>query len=66
LNDPGAIIKHFSTTDPDYGPSLLLDAGPLPDSKGSTILDLTQTPVKCIRKGDDFYHLEKLPIDIIG
>ena len=52
LNDPGAIIKQFSSIDPDCGPSLLLDAGPLPDSKGSTILDLTQTPVKCIRKGD--------------
>jgi L-threonylcarbamoyladenylate synthase len=52
LNDPETIIKQFSSLDPDYGPSLLLDAGPLPDSKGSTILDLTQTPVKCIRKGD--------------
>jgi|GEM_PF-254230 len=52
LNDPEAIIEQFSTIDPDRGPSLLLDAGPLPESKGSTILDLTQTPVKCIRKGD--------------
>jgi L-threonylcarbamoyladenylate synthase len=66
LNDPAAIIRHFSTTDPDCGPSLLLDAGPLPDSKGSTILDLTQTPVRCIRKGDNFNFLKILAIDIIG
>lgn len=57
LNDPEAIIKQFSTIDPDCGPFLLLDAGPLPDSKGSTILDITQTPVKCIRKGDDIHLL---------
>jgi L-threonylcarbamoyladenylate synthase len=65
LNDPTAIIKQFSTADPDRGPSLLLDAGPLPDSQGSTILDITQTPVKCIRKGDDFSRLKRLAIDII-
>jgi L-threonylcarbamoyladenylate synthase len=63
LNDPAVIVKQFSTTDPDRGPSLLLDAGPLPDSKGSTILDLTQTPMKCIRKGDDFNRLDSLDID---
>jgi L-threonylcarbamoyladenylate synthase len=64
LNNPTAIIKKFSTVDPDRSPCLLLDAGPLPDSKGSTILDLTQTPIKCIRQGDDFYHLKKLAIEI--
>ena len=64
LNDPAAIVQQFSTPDPSHGPSLLLDAGPLPDSKGSTILDITQTPVKCIRKGDDFNLLKKLTIDI--
>jgi L-threonylcarbamoyladenylate synthase len=66
LNDPAAIIKQFSAADPNHRPSLLLDAGPLPDSKGSTILDITQTPVKCIRKGDDFYRLRSLALDIIG
>jgi L-threonylcarbamoyladenylate synthase len=64
LNDPAAIVKQFSTTDPDRGPSLLLDAGPLPDSKGSTILDITQTPITCVRRGDDFYRLKRLAIDI--
>jgi len=65
LNDPTAIVQQFSTPDPNHGPSLLLDAGPLPDSKGSTILDITQTPMKCIRKGDDFNLLKKLALDII-
>jgi L-threonylcarbamoyladenylate synthase len=50
LNDPDAIIKHFSSPGLNKFPLLLLDAGPLPDSKGSTILDITQTPAKCIRK----------------
>ena len=66
LNDPAAIVKQFSTADTACGPSLLLDAGPLPDSRGSTILDITQTPVKCLRKGDDFNRLKKLSIDIIS
>ena len=66
LNDPAAIVRRFSAADPNRGPSLLLDAGLLPDSKGSTILDLTQTPMKCIRKGDDFNHLKKLAINIPG
>jgi len=65
LNDPAAIVHQFSTADTNSSPSLLLDAGPLPDSKGSTILALTQTPVRCIRKGDDFALLKKLTIDII-
>ncbi|MCP5052344.1 MAG: hypothetical protein GY940_34570, partial [bacterium] len=37
--------------------SILVDAGSMPPSKGSTILDITSTPVKCIRKGDDFEKL---------
>ena len=65
LNDPAAIVQQFSTADPGCGPALLLDAGPLPGSRGSTILDITQTPVKCIRKGDDFNLLKRLGFDII-
>lgn len=65
LNDPAAIVKQFSTIDPNRGPSLLLDAGPLPDSQGSTILDISRIPVKCIRKGDDFNLLKSLAVDII-
>lgn len=66
LNDPAVIVKQFSAADPGRGPSLLLDAGPLPDSKGSTILDLTQTPMKCIRRGDDFNRYEKLLLGVQG
>ncbi|UCH98555.1 MAG: threonylcarbamoyl-AMP synthase [Candidatus Aminicenantes bacterium] len=66
LNDPAAIVSQFSGTDPNRSPALLLDAGPLPDSQGSTILDITETPIKCIRKGDDFNRLKKLAINIIG
>ncbi len=49
LNDPAAIVSHFGN---DPAIQLLIDNGPLPASAGSTILDLTRSPITCIRKGD--------------
>jgi L-threonylcarbamoyladenylate synthase len=68
LNDPAAIIREFP------GPraqerqvvTLLIDAGVLPASGGSTILDLTQSPVKCLRRGDGFQQLKKLDIHFVS
>lgn len=48
LNDPRIICQHFSDVD------LLIDSGQQRSSRGSTVLDLTQDPVKCLRKGDDY------------
>ena len=59
LNDPGQMEKQFKSVD------LLIDAGILPESQGSTVLDLTEKPIKCIRKGDDFYKLIKLGIQMV-
>jgi tRNA threonylcarbamoyl adenosine modification protein (Sua5/YciO/YrdC/YwlC family) len=58
LNDPNLIATQFPEID------LLIDRGPLEESQGSTILDLTRTPVTCIRQGDDFSKLESLGIEI--
>jgi hypothetical protein len=43
---------------------LQINAGILPESKGSTILDITGTPIKCFRKGDDFSKLKELDIEV--
>jgi L-threonylcarbamoyladenylate synthase len=64
LNDPKAIIRQFADSKAPYTVSLQIDAGVLPESKGSTILDITDTPIKCIRKGDDFFKLNELNIDV--
>jgi L-threonylcarbamoyladenylate synthase len=66
LNDPAAILKEFSKSQAQehHVVSLLINSGPLPESGGSTILDLTQGPVKCLRRGDDFELLKKLDIYI--
>ncbi len=48
LQDPGEIKQQFPGID------LLIDAGVLPASKGSTIIDITVSPFKIIRQGDDF------------
>jgi len=48
LRHPEIIKREFPGVD------LLIDAGVLPESKGSTILDFTKTPVKIVRKGDDY------------
>ncbi len=68
LNDPAEIKKRFQQTkeEDEKDPIMLIDAGPLPPSKGSTIIDLTTTPEKCIRKGDDFDQLKKLDITTVG
>lgn len=60
LNDPAAIVKLFTAEEKERAPSLLLDAGPLPDSRGSTILDITRTPIKTVRKGDDYLELKSI------
>jgi L-threonylcarbamoyladenylate synthase len=62
LNDPQIIRRTFSAAPAGAGVSLLIDAGPLPLSAGSTILDLTQSPIKCLRKGDSFHRLKELDL----
>ncbi len=58
LNDPADIGKQFSFP-------LLIDGGVLPPSGGSTILDITESPIKCLRKGDDFRKLNRLNLNIL-
>jgi L-threonylcarbamoyladenylate synthase len=58
LTHPGPIVKNFPGID------LIIDKGPMGPSHGSTVLDLTVSPVKCIRKGDDFQKLIQLGIFI--
>jgi len=58
LNDPNDISHQFPGI-------LLVDAGVLPVSGGSTIIDITRKPFACIRKGDDFEKLSKLGIEIV-
>ena len=55
LNNPVDIIREFNAER-----ILLLDAGILPPSKGSTIVDLTSTIPKLIREGDDVALLNEL------
>jgi L-threonylcarbamoyladenylate synthase len=52
LNDPETIYKEFRDS-----AELLIDKGTLPDSNGSTILDITGPSIQCVRKGDDFDRL---------
>jgi L-threonylcarbamoyladenylate synthase len=47
LNDPGAIDAEFPGID------ILLDAGMLPPSQGSTIVDLSVSPPRLVRPGDE-------------
>ena len=58
LNDPSEIAKLFSLP-------LLIDGGVLPASRGSTILDITESPIKCLRRGDDFHKLKQLNLNIL-
>lgn len=60
LNNPQSIYETFSQS-----VDLLIDAGILEESKGSTILDITQTPIRRIRNGDDAHLFEKLEIPYI-
>ncbi|MCP5108706.1 MAG: hypothetical protein GY950_35300 [bacterium] len=57
LNDPAEMEKLYSFP-------LLIDRGVLPASKGSTILDITVSPVKCLRRGDDFHRLNQLNLPV--
>lgn len=63
LNDPAAITKEFGENGAD-GPLLLIDNGVLKESKGSTILDLTCQPVRCLRQGDEAQRLKEMEIEI--
>ncbi len=65
INDPVEIEALFSTlpgpiNQPATAPPVLIDKGPLPPSGGSTILDLTRTPVKCLRRGDQYHKVKEL------
>jgi L-threonylcarbamoyladenylate synthase len=51
LNDPQRIAREFPGID------LLIDGGVLHPSKGSTLVDITVTPPRIVRRGDD---LEKI------
>lgn len=53
LNDPVVIQEEFAGLPAAVAIDLLIDNGPLPVSAGSTILDLTQSPMRCIRAGDE-------------
>jgi len=59
MKDPVQMIKQFNKID------LLIDAGVLPESRGSTVLDLTEMPIKCIRTGDDYQKLINLGIEMV-
>lgn len=54
LSHPRTIRRCFPEVD------LFIDRGPMKPSRGSTVLDLTLTPVRCIRKGDDFDRLGQI------
>lgn len=57
LSDPEEILEQFPQTD------LLIDAGRLPQSRGSTILDLSVSPIRILRRGDGAELLQDLGID---
>lgn len=59
LNDPQDIMRKF-----EGAPAILMDAGVLPPSKGSTILDLTTAPPRLVRKGDGYQRLVDLGITV--
>lgn len=63
LNDPAAIQKFFSSSPIQDSSLVFINKGILPPSRGSTILDLTVSPIHCIRRGDDFNILKELSID---
>ncbi|MCI0470234.1 MAG: threonylcarbamoyl-AMP synthase [Candidatus Aminicenantes bacterium] len=52
LQDAEQIKREFA------GVELFIDAGPLPPSKGSTVLDLTVSPIRVIREGDDYEKIK--------
>ncbi len=54
LNDPAAIARLFP------GIAVLIDAGPLPPSAGSTVVDLTGVPPRIIRAGAGCAEAEEI------
>jgi len=54
LNDPEKIMREFPILQTYPFDSLLIDYGIIPESKGSTIIDISESQIKCIRKGDDY------------
>ncbi len=64
LNDAEMIRRTFSPLRVDTAIKLLLDGGRLPASRGSTILDLTQTPIQCLRWGDESERVLLTQLDI--
>lgn len=65
LNDPEEILNTFSGASGDIPIGLLLDGGVLSPSRGSTIIDLTTSPFRCIRKGDGFDRLRELGLQLV-
>ena len=57
LSDPEEILDQFPQID------LLIDAGRLPPSRGSTILDLSVSPPEILRRGEGLELLRDLGID---
>lgn len=55
LNDPQRIAREFPGLD------LLIDGGVLPPSPGSTVVDVTVTPAKIVRRGADWEKFPAVP-----
>jgi L-threonylcarbamoyladenylate synthase len=55
LNDPQRIAREFPDLD------LLIDGGVLPPSLGSTLVDVTVSPPKIVRRGDDWKKIPAMP-----
>lgn len=66
LNDPKEIVKSFITPQNPQEDIFLIDGGPISGNLGSTIIDLTETPIRILRKGADLEKLEKLKIEWQG
>jgi len=54
LNDPEKIMREFPILQTPLFDSILIDYGIMPESKGSTIIDISENRIKYIRKGDDY------------
>lgn len=60
LNDPQRIAREFPDLD------LLIDGGVLPASTGSTVVDVTVTPPKILRRGADWEKISSVLRDVPG
>lgn len=54
LKNPEKIMKEFPILQTASFDSILIDYGIMSESKGSTIIDISESPIKYIRKGDDY------------